>query len=137
MLGKIGALPEELGEVETLLADTGYFRTANVEACEKAGIEPLIAIGRQPHHPPLQERFETSPPAPENPTPVEAMAHRLKMPEGRTLYALHKQTPEPVFGIIKSVGAGHGRRSSNYSPRSSIYGIPPGLQKPPRRGWSG
>jgi transposase len=103
MLGKIGALPEELGEVETLLADTGYFSTANVEACEKAGIEPLIAMGRQPHHPPLQERFETAPPAPENPTPVEAMAHRLKMPEGRTLYALRKQTPEPVFGIIKSV----------------------------------
>jgi IS5 family transposase len=33
-----------LGEVETLLADTGYFSTANVEACEKAGIEPLIAM---------------------------------------------------------------------------------------------
>jgi IS5 family transposase len=48
MLGKIDALPEELGEVETLLADTGYFSTANVEACEKAGIEPLIAMGRQP-----------------------------------------------------------------------------------------
>ncbi|HEY5065505.1 MAG TPA: hypothetical protein VIJ04_11880, partial [Xanthobacteraceae bacterium] len=56
---------------------TGYFSTANVETCEKAGIEPLIAIGRQPHHPPLQERFETAPPAPENPTPVAAMAHRL------------------------------------------------------------
>src|SRR5487761_1192104 len=103
MLGKIGALREELGEAETLLADTGYFSTANVETCEKAGIEPLIAIGRQPHHPPLQERFETAPPAPENPTPVAAMAHRLKTPEGRTLYALRKQTPEPVFGIIKSV----------------------------------
>src|SRR3979409_2492294 len=103
MLGKIGALPEELGEAETLLADTGYFSTANVEACEQAGIEPLIAMGRQPHHPPLQERCATAPPAPENPTPVAAMAHRLKTPEGRTLYALRKQTPEPVFGIIKSV----------------------------------
>jgi hypothetical protein len=39
----------------------------------------------------------------QNLTPVEAMAHQLKMPEGRTLYALHKQTPEPVFGIIKPV----------------------------------
>src|SRR5208282_1873992 len=39
---------------------------------------------------------------PENPTPVEAMAHRLKTPEGRKLYALRKQTPEPVFGVIKS-----------------------------------
>jgi len=101
MLGKIGALPEELGEAETLLADAGYFSTTNVEACEKARIEPLIAMGRQPHHPPLQERLETPPPAPENPTPVETMAHRLKTPEGRALYALRKQTPEPVFGIIK------------------------------------
>jgi len=29
-------------------------------------------MGRQPHHPPLQERFEPTPPAPKNPTPVEA-----------------------------------------------------------------
>jgi transposase len=103
MLGKIETLPEELGEAETLLADTGYFSTANVETCEKAGIEPLIAMGRQSHHPPLQERFATATPAPEKPTPVEAMAHRLKTPVGKTLYALRKQTPEPVFGIIKSV----------------------------------
>jgi transposase len=102
MLGKIGALPEDLGDPETLLADTGYFSAANVEACEKAGIEPLIAMGRQPHHPPLAERFEQAPPAPENPTPVEAMAHRLQTPKGRALYALRKQTPEPVFGIIKA-----------------------------------
>ena len=102
MLGKIGALPEALGEPETLLADAGYFSATNVEACEKAGVEPLIAMGRQAHHPPLTERFATASPAPENPTPVEAMAHRLKTPEGRDIYALRKQTPEPVFGIIKA-----------------------------------
>ena len=33
---------------------------------------------------------------------VEAMAHRLKTPAGKQLYALRKQIPEPVFGIIKS-----------------------------------
>ena len=103
MLGKIDALPKELGEAETLLADTGYFSAGNVAACEAAGIEPLIAMGRQPHHPPLAERFADTPPAPENPTPVEAMAHRLKTPEGSKLYSLRKQIPEPVFGIIKSV----------------------------------
>jgi transposase len=102
MLGKIGALPEDLGAPETLLADAGYFSAANVAACATAGIEPLIAMGRQPHHPPLAERFETAPSAPENPTPVEAMAHRLKTPEGRKLYAQRKHTPEPVFGIVKS-----------------------------------
>ena len=103
MLGKIDALPEAFGKAETLLADTGYFSAANVEACTTAGIEPLIATDCQAHHPPLQERFAPAPPAPENPTPVAAMAHRLKTPEGRALYALRKQTPEPVFGIIKSV----------------------------------
>ena len=107
MLGKIEALPEELGKAETLLADTGYFSAGNVAACEKAGIEPLIAMGRQSHHQPLAERFAGagSPIAepPENPTPVEAMAHRLKTPRGKALYAKRKQTPEPVFGIIKSV----------------------------------
>ncbi len=103
MLGKIGALPEALGEVEHVLADTGYFSAGNVEACEKDGVEPVIAMGRQPHHPPLSERLEKAPDAPKDPTLVEAMAHKLKTPAGRALYALRKQTPEPVFGIIESV----------------------------------
>jgi IS5 family transposase len=92
-----------LGEPETLLADAGYFSVSNVEACEKAGVQPVIAMGRQPHHPPLADRFARTSEAPVNPTPVEAMAHRLRTPEGRDLYALRKLTPEPVFGIIKSV----------------------------------
>ena len=103
MLSKLNALPDALGEVGTLLADTGYFSAANVAACEAAGVAPLLAMGRQPHYPPLGERFADAPPAPENPTPVEAMAYRLKTPEGRKLYALRKQIPEPVFGIIKAI----------------------------------
>ena len=46
MLGKLAALPADLGKPETLLADTGYFSAANVQACGAAGIEPLIALGR-------------------------------------------------------------------------------------------
>jgi len=103
MLDKLAALPADLGQPETLLADTGYFSAANVETCQAAGIAPLIAPGREGHHPSLSERFAAAPPAPENPTPVEAMAHRLKTPEGKKLYAQRKHTPEPVFGIIKSV----------------------------------
>jgi transposase len=103
MLKKLAVLPGALGNVENLLADSGYFSAANVTACAAAGIDPLIAMGRQPHYPSLAERFEDTPPPPENPTPVEAMAYRLKTPDGRKLYALRKQVPEPVFGIIKSV----------------------------------
>ena len=63
----------------------------------------MIAQGRQSHYPPLSERFAKAPPVPENPTPLEAMTHRLATPEGKKLYGLRKRTPEPVFGIIKSV----------------------------------
>jgi transposase len=103
MVEKLEALPEELGKPGVLLADTGYFSAANVEACEAAQIVPMIANGRQAHHPPLAERFAPAPEAPKDPTPVEAMAHRLKTPKGKALYALRKQTPEPVFGIVKEV----------------------------------
>jgi transposase len=103
MLGELAALPGELGKAEILLADTGYFSEANVDACAAAGIDPLIAQGRQNHYAPLSERTAADPPAPENPTPVEAMAHRLQTKAGKALYAVRKQIPEPVFGIIKSV----------------------------------
>jgi len=103
MLEKIDAMPEGLGQVETLLADNGYFSEANVMVCVAANVEPLIAAGRQPHHPSWRERFAAAPPAPENPTPVEMMAWRLRTPQGKKRYGLRKQTPEPVFGIIKSV----------------------------------
>ena len=103
MLDKLAGLPDDLGRPDALLADAGYFSEANVEACARAGIDPLIAAGRDAHHPAVDERFAPAPPAPEDPTPLVAMRHRLKTPEGRALYAQRKHTPEPVFGIIKSV----------------------------------
>src|SRR6202453_1260562 len=103
MLGEIAELPAELGKVGDLLADNGYFSEGNVNACAAAGIEPVIAMGREAHHPSLAERFAEDPTPPKDPTPVEAMRHRLQTKEGKKRYALRKQTPEPVFGIIKSV----------------------------------
>ena len=53
-------MQKNVGPCATLLADTGYYSAGNVEACEKAGIEPIIAMGRQPHRerpgPPRLER---------------------------------------------------------------------------------
>ena len=43
-------LPKPLGKADTLLADSGDFSKANVTACAKAGIAPLIAPGRERHH---------------------------------------------------------------------------------------
>ena len=104
MLDKIRALPPELGRTQRILADSGYLSEANVERCEAAKIEPLIAMGRCPHHVSWKHRFAAAPKAPpDSATAMQKMAHRLKTPRGRKLYALRKQTPEPVFGIIKSV----------------------------------
>ena len=102
-LEKLDRLRPALGEPETLLADSGYFSQANVTACAEAKIAPLIALGREHHHLSWQDRFAEAPPPPQDPTPLEAMTYRLASPEGKRSYALRKQTPEPVFGIIKSV----------------------------------
>jgi transposase len=104
MIEKIQALPKELGCVKRILADSGYLSAANVQKSEAAKIEPLIALGRSRHHVSWKQRFAAAPKAPpDSATPMQKMAHRLKTPRGRKLYALRKQTPEPVFGIIKSV----------------------------------
>jgi transposase len=103
MIGKIKALPKELGRTKRMLADNGYLSQANVEQCAAAKIEPLISMGRERHHVSWRRRFAAAPKSPPaSATPMQKMAHRLKTPEGRKLYALRKQTPEPVFGIIKS-----------------------------------
>jgi transposase len=103
MVEKLQALPAGLNQPEPLLADAGYFSAANVDACEVAGIAPLMAVKRDEHHPPVSERFDEPPELPANPTPVQRMTRRLKTGAGRAAYALHKSTVEPVFGIIKSV----------------------------------
>ena len=104
MLQKLQELPEQLGRAEQLLADNGYLSEKNVEACAQAGIEPLISLKRQRHHVSWRQRFAGAPkPPPASASPMQRMAYRLKTPQGRQLYALRKQTPEPVFGIIKSV----------------------------------
>jgi len=104
MIEKLKTLPQELGRAKRILADNGYFSEANVEACEAARIEPLIAMGRSSHHLSWKQRFAAAPKSPpKSATPLQKMAYRLKTPRGKRLYGLRKQTPEPVFGIIKSV----------------------------------
>ena len=102
MLKELAALPKELGSVEHLLTDNGYFSAANVERCVQAKIEPLLAAGRDGHHPHWEDRFTEPPPLAEPARVVDRMKHRLKTLQGRKLYGLRKQTVEPVFGIIKS-----------------------------------
>ena len=96
-------LPEQLGQVNEIIADAGYFSQSNVEACENAKINPLIAVGRDKHNRNLEERFSKPEPLAEDADSVTKMKHRLKTPEGKAIYGVRKSTVEPVFGILKSV----------------------------------
>ena len=103
MLEQLATLPKSLGQAKQLLADTGFYSARNAGACEARGIDPFIAVKRDEHHPAPHERFTEPAALAAEATPAQAMAHKLKTNAGRALYALRKQTVEPVFGIIKSV----------------------------------
>jgi hypothetical protein len=102
-LDNLSQLPEKLGQVNPLLADTGYCSEANVNDGEQATITPLLATGRAVHHPTPAERFADPGEAPTTTDPVVRMEHRLQTPEGKALYAKRQSTVEPVLGIIKHV----------------------------------
>jgi len=102
-LQRLEELEPWLGSPEHLLADAGYFSEANVQAVEAAGITPLIAAGRECHHPHWRERFQEPSAGPLEDTPLRRMLHRMQTQAGRALYAKRKHTVEPVFGIIKHV----------------------------------
>ena len=102
-LKSLTALPQNLGTVDSLLADAGYFSETNVESCVKEEILPFISAHRDSHNQTLKERFAEPKSLPESADNVTQMKHRLKTQAGRAIYAKRKSTVEPVFGIIKAI----------------------------------
>ena len=102
-LKSLNELPDELGKIDILLADAGYYSDDNVTSCERSGIEPYIPPNREKHNQPLAARFIDPAPLPEDAEPIDKMRNKLKSVEGRKVYAKRKSTVEPVFGIIKHV----------------------------------
>jgi len=103
MLSELKALQDSLGKPETLLADNGYFSNNNIQACVDQKIAPLIALGREAHHLPLEQRLTPDAPEPKSTDPLVKMAWKLQTQSGRALYGKRKSTVEPVFGIIKQI----------------------------------
>lgn len=99
----LAALPKELGTVDAVITDNGFYSEANVDVCEKNNITPYLAFGRDQHNQPLMDRFREPLPLPDNADAVTRMKHRLRTQAGKKLYAKRKSTVEPVFGIIKAV----------------------------------
>ncbi len=100
----LDAIPTELGTPRAAAMDNGYFSQANVTKCEKRGIEPFIATGRESHHRSWKDYFaELSAPPPEDASLTVKMAHKLQTEVGQAIYRLRKCTVEPVIGIVKEV----------------------------------
>lgn len=101
-LAQLARQAEALGKPTGLLADTGYFSAANVNAIAAEGITPVIACSRQAHNAPLAERLVAVPEDFESTgDPVEDMRRNLRTATGKALYAKRKSTIEPTFGVIK------------------------------------
>jgi len=103
-LDALSGLPDDLGKVEALLGDCGYFSRENTELCEAAKITPYLAMRRDAHHTWLEAQLAKAKEAPEpDADAVTRMAHRLQSKEGREIYGKRKSSVEPTFGIQKSV----------------------------------
>jgi transposase len=94
---KSAGIAEE--EIELMLADAGYCSEANLTA---EGPERLIATLKDwKQRRAARELGTTNGEPPHDATPIEAMEHRLRTPEGATAYAQRSQLIEPVFGDRK------------------------------------
>ena len=97
-----------VGEPDGVIADSGYFSEANVQALEQRDgrlIEAHIAVARDRHGAP-----PPGPPRGRIPTglsPADRMRRRLRTKQGQAIYAQRKVTVEPVIGQIKGRGFRH------------------------------
>jgi transposase len=98
MLRKLNALP--IGTPDALLADAGYFSELNVELCVEAGLTPYIPSKRDRHHWGLRHWKVPKDPG-SRASVLKKMLYRLRTTTGRQVYALRKQTVEPVIGNLK------------------------------------
>jgi transposase len=101
-------VPESVGQASAVLADTGYVNTDAFERLEKDGLELYVSVSRNESQ--SARRYDYRPKSVTERPPktvkdprLSAMQEKLRSEAGRALYALRKQTVEPVFGIIKSV----------------------------------
>jgi hypothetical protein len=103
-LPTLKAMSAEIGNPKAVAMDNGYFSETNIQDCEKLGIEPYIATGRDPHHLDWHTFFQQQPEPPaEEASALVKMAYKLQTEIGHAIYRLRKCTVEPIIGIIKEI----------------------------------
>lgn len=83
------------------LMDSGYYSESNTAELERRGIDPYVAIERLKHN----EEIPVVPRGriPDDLTPKQRMARKLRTKKGREKYARRKGIIEPIFGQVKQV----------------------------------
>ncbi len=105
LLQTVDSIPAELGVPTAGVADTGFWRVANVAGLDARGSAAYIATGRTEHRREWHAQFapEEPPSLPAGASVREVMAHKLGTAAGRAVCRRRKCTVEPVIGIIKEV----------------------------------
>jgi transposase len=100
----VQAVDPRVRQVSHVLTDSGFYSEQAVTDVESnEGPTVYAAMDRQEHHRTVKDlEKKPEPQAPRKDASVdEQMRYRLRTKAGRALYALRKETVEPVFGIIK------------------------------------
>ena len=87
-------------DAKMFLADAGYCSQDNLEQLTDLGVNAVVATGKIRHN----ERVPDAPRGriPNDATPRERMARRMRTKQGRVDYARRKAIVEPVFGQTKT-----------------------------------
>jgi transposase len=107
LVADVRGIPQQVGAPSAVLADSGFAAEDQVKDLEAGGaMQTYVSMGaeaaqqRRLHDFRPPERRSEQPIAPKKAW-RQAMCAKLQTDRGRKLYALRKQTVEPVFGIIK------------------------------------
>jgi hypothetical protein len=113
--------------IGVLLADAGYLSAANLTA---AGPDRLIAVGKSRDVAAAAREQPAAGPPPPNASPVEAMAHRLRTPEGHALYKQRSHIAETPFahakhnlGFRRFTSRGISRASAEFSFHALVHNL--------------
>lgn len=101
----VEAISETVGVPKNVLADSGYACEEEVQKLQKRKMDVYVSTGAESRHQQRQhdlrpKRVIKTVKEPKAPWLIE-MKEKLQTDQGRALYALRKQTVEPVYGIIK------------------------------------
>jgi Transposase domain (DUF772)/Transposase DDE domain len=116
-----------LAGIGVVLADAGYLSTDNLTM---PGPDRLIAVGKSHDLAVAAREDPAAGPAPAEASPIEAMAHRLRTPEGHDLYKQRSHIAETPFahakhnlGFRRFTGRGIDRAAAEFNFHALVHNV--------------